>query len=165
MTGGKADREEGHNENTCAVFVYPSEESVDQGEYSSLDIYDALLQDNPIYMITTSETNRMRALAAERLPFFTAAFADKRNQLLGKFSLLIDEEYRTEDNCREHIWFEILDIQEGRFHARLTQEPYYVSGVHEGFECEFGPEDLTDWLIFTPERRISPDDVYLLELS
>ena len=113
MTGGKADREEGHNENTCAVFVYPSEESVDQGEYSSLDIYDALLQDNPIYMITTSETNRMRALAAERLPFFTAAFADKRNQLLGKFSLLIDEEYRTEDNCREHIWFEILDIQGG----------------------------------------------------
>ena len=161
----KGGREEGHNENTCAVFVYPSEESVDQGEYSSLDIYDALLQDNPIYMITTSETNRMRALAAERLPFFTAAFADKRNQLLGKFSLLIDEEYRTEDNCREHIWFEILDIQEGRFHARLTQEPYYVSGVHEGFECEFGPEDLTDWLIFTPERRISPDDVYLLELS
>ena len=42
--------------------------------------------------------------------------------------------------------------------------PYYVSGVHEGYECEFGPEDLTDWLIFTPERRISPDDVYLLEL-
>ena len=100
----------------------------------------------------------------ERLPYFKAAFQDSQNKLLGKFGLLIDEEYRTEDNCREHIWFEILDIQGDRFKARLTQEPYYVSGVHEGYECEFGPEDLTDWLIFTPERRISPDDVYLMEL-
>ena len=164
MTGGKGDRAEGHNEESCSIFVYPSEESIDKGEYSSLSIYDQLLQDNPIYMITTSETNRMHDLAAERLPYFTAAFRDSRNKLLGKFGLLIDEEYRTEDNCREHIWFEILDIQGDRFKARLTQEPYYVAGIHEGYECEFGPEDLTDWLIFTPERRISPDDVYLLEL-
>lgn len=165
MTGGKADRAEGHNDYTCAIFVYPSEESIDKGEYSSLSIYDELLQDNPIYMITTSETNRMHDLAAERLPYFISAFQDKRNKLLGKFGLLIDEDHRTEDNCREHIWFEILDIRENRFLARLTQEPYYVSGVHEGYECEFTPEDLTDWLIFTPERRITPDDVYILELS
>lgn len=165
MTGGKADREGGHNEDTCAIFVYPSEESIDKGEYSSLSIYDKLLQDNPIYMITTAETNRMHDLAAERLPWFMTAFQDKNNHLLGKFGLLIDEEYRTEDNCREHIWFEILDIKGDRFHVRLTQEPYYVKGVHEGYECEFGPEDLTDWLIFTPERRISPDDVYIMELS
>ena len=85
--------------------------------------------------------------ALERLPYFKAAFQDSQNKLLGKIGLLIDEEYRTEDNCREHIWFEILDIQGDRFKARLTQEPYYVSGVHEGYECEFGPEDLTDWLI------------------
>ena len=164
MTGGKADRQEGHNEDTCAIFVYPSEESIDKGQSSSLAIYDQLLQDNPIYMITTDETNRMHDLASERLPYFKAAFQDSRNKLLGKFGLLIDEKYRTEDNCREHIWFEILDIQGDRFKARLTQEPYYVSGVHEGYESEFGPEDLTDWLIFTPERRISPDDVYLMEL-
>ena len=41
-------------------------------------------------MITTSETNRMHDLAAERLPYFTAAFRDSRNKLLGKFGLLID---------------------------------------------------------------------------
>ena len=164
MPGGKEDRSGGHDEDSCAIFVYPSEESIDKGEYSSLAIYDELLQDNPIYMITTDETNRMHDLALERLPYFKAAFQDSQNKLLGKFGLLIDEEYRTEDNCREHIWFEILDIQRDRFKARLTQEPYYVSGVHEGYECEFGPEDLTDWLIFTPERRISPDDVYLMEL-
>ena len=149
MLGGKEDRSDGHDEDSCAIFVYP---------------YDELLQDNPIYMITTDETNRMHDLALERLPYFKAAFQDSQNKLLGKFGLLIDEEYRTEDNCREHIWFEILDIQRDRFKARLTQEPYYVSGIHEGYECEFGPEDLTDWLIFTPKRRISPDDVYLMEL-
>ena len=164
MLGGKEDRSGGHDEDSCAIFVYPSEESIEKSEYSSLAIYDELLQENPIYMITTDETNRMHDLALERLSYFKAAFQDSQNKLLGKFGLLIDEEYRTENNCREHIWFEILDIQGDRFKARLTQEPYYVSGVHEGYECEFGPEDLTDWLIFTPKRRISPDDVYLMEL-
>jgi len=25
-------------------------------------------------------------------------------------------------------------------------------------------DDLTDWIIFTPERRITPDDVYIMDL-
>ncbi|MCI8333277.1 MAG: DUF4026 domain-containing protein [Lachnospiraceae bacterium] len=164
MLGGRKDREEGHNQDTCGIFVYPSQKSVEEGRYSSLAIYDDMLKGNPIYMISTPETNRMRALAAERLEYLLEAFQDSRNHLLAKIGLKMDEEYCAENNEREHIWFEITDIKDGRFTAKLTQEPYYVTGIHEGYVGDYGAEDLTDWLIFTPERRLTPDDVYLLRL-
>lgn len=164
MLGGKNDREDGHNEDTCAVFVYPTQESAEEGNYSSLAVYDELLAQNPIYMFSTSETLRMKALAAERMEFLYQAFSDKKNHLLVKIGLLMDKKHRTDSNDREHIWFEVTDIQEGRITAKLTQEPYYIKGLHEGYVGAYSPEEITDWLIFTPERRITPDDVYILSL-
>ena len=164
MLGGKNDREDGHNENTCAVFVYPTPESAEEGQYSSLDIYDEMLQDNPIYMISTSETKRMKALAAERMEFLFRAFSDKNNHLLVKLGLLVDEPYRTDSNDREHIWFEVTDLKDGHLTAKLTQEPYYIANLHEGHVGTYEPGEITDWLIFTPEGRLSPDDVYLLTM-
>lgn len=164
MLGGKEDRQESHNQDTCVVFVYPSQESLEERRFSSLSIYDELLQDNPIFMISNEETARMRALAVERISYFFEAFGKKDYKLLVKLGLLVDQEHSTQENDREHIWFEVLDISGGRIRARLTQEPYYIKGLHEGYEGTYGPEDVTDWLIFTPERRISPDDVYLFSL-
>lgn len=164
MLGGKKDREEGHNEDTCAIFVYPNQESFKEGKYSSLAIYDDILKENPIYMLSTSETNRMKALAAERIEYLFRAFSDKNNHLLVKIGLLMDEPHRTDSSEREHIWFEVTDIQNGRITAKLTQEPYYIEGIHEGHIGTYGPEEITDWLIFTPERRLTPDDVYILSL-
>ena len=74
----------------------------------------------------------------------------------------MDEPYRTDTSDREHIWFEMIDLKDGRITAKLTQEPYYIAGIHEGYVGTYGPEDITDWLIFTPERRLTPDDIYLL---
>ncbi len=164
MLGGKKDREEGHNQDTCAIFVYPSQKSFEEGNYSSLAIYDNVLKENPIYMLSNSETSRMKALAAERMEFLFQAFSDKRNHLLVKIGLLMDKPHRTDTSEREHIWFEVTDIQNGHITARLTQEPYYIEGIHEGHTGTYAPDDVTDWLIFTPERRLTPDDVYILTL-
>lgn len=162
MLGGKNDREEGHNEDTCAIFVYPNKESYEERNYSSLAVYDEPLKDNPIYMISTSETKRMKALAAERLQYLYQAFPDKKNHLLVKIGLPMDKEHQTDSNDKEHIWFEIKDIQGDHITAQLTQEPYYIKGLHEGHTATYTPDQITDWLIFTPERRLTPDDVYLL---
>ena len=46
--------------------------------------------------------------------------------------------------------------------ATLTNEPYYISGLKKGDTALYPYEDITDWIIYTPEGRITPDDVYLL---
>ena len=164
MLGGKRDRKDGHDRDNCVVFVYPSQESADKGEFYPLDIYDKFMKENPVFMISNEETDRMRAQAVERISYLFDAAADQDNHILVKIGLLVDEEHKTQDNEREHIWFELLEVSGDRFQAKLTQEPYYIKDMHEGFVGEYGPEDVTDWLIYTPEGRISPDDVYRLSV-
>lgn len=165
MLGGKLDREESHNENTSGIFVYPTSEDYEKGQYAPISIYDEHLHDNPIYMITTKETERMKALAAERLEYMRKAFECKDNHIIVKLGLEVDDEYKTEDNSREHIWFELLDIRENDLTAKLTQEPYYIEDLHEGYTGDYTLDEITDWMIYTPERRITPDDVYLMEVK
>ncbi len=163
MLGGKKDREEGHNESTSGLFVYPSPDAMEKGEYAPLSIFDELLKDNPIYMISTDETERMKKLASERLHYMLKASQNPENKILIKIGLDIDEEFREEQNEYEHIWFELLECDEESVTCKLIQEPYYVKDMHEGSVGTYTFERITDWLIYTKERRITADDVYLLD--
>lgn len=162
--GGQTDREEGHNENTSVVYVYRSQDDCDNENYEHLSIYDELLEGNPIYMLTTSETNRMKALATERVNYLKTAFKNSENQILIKIGLTIDKEYQTDTNTKEHIWFELKGFDDDKITAELTQEPYYVSNIHTGDIREYSIDNMTDWLIYTPKKRITPDEVYLFEM-
>jgi hypothetical protein len=46
--------------------------------------------------------------------------------------------------------------------AELTQEPYYVSGIKAGDTGTYPFSDITDWLIYTKDGNITPDDAYRL---
>ncbi|QIB70581.1 DUF4026 domain-containing protein [Aminipila butyrica] len=163
MLGGKNDREESHNGHTSAIFVYPSYEDFQQGTYGALSLYDEHLAGNPIYMLTTGETKRMKALALERLEYMQKAFGKEESTIQVKLGLEIDEAHRSEDLSTEHIWFEVLGMGREGMTAKLTQEPYYIADLHKGDTGQYPWELITDWAIYTPERRITPDDVYLLE--
>ena len=178
LLGGKADRKESHNGNTCCIFLYPDEEHFKRGEYRPVSIYDDLLADNPLYMLSNRETARMKALAAERLSYVKRAWEEGLGNASGgaesgkgkadlvvlvKIGLQVDEKYRSEDNEKEHIWFQLTRLDEDGFEAQLTQEPYYIEGLHEGHIGRYTFDQITDWIIFAPEYRISPDDVYLME--
>lgn len=162
--GGPADRtdEGGHNGYTGSIFVYVTPEDMDNDRYTHLSVYDELLEDNPMFMLTNEETAREKALAIERVGHMKKAFETGAKAVLIKVGLMIDEEYKTETNEREHIWFELKSVSEDTFTAELTQEPYMVSGMHAGDVGTYPYEDITDWIVFAEEGRITPDDVYLM---
>lgn len=165
ITGGTQDRggDNGHDGYTGAIYVYPSPDDMDNKRYAHLSVYDDLLDKNPMFMFTNEETERLRTLAIERVEYMKNAFLNGAKAVLIKVGLKIDEEHRTESNEREHIWFELKSVAEDTFTAQLTQEPYMVSGMHEGDMGTYPYADITDWLIFTEKNRISPDDIYLLD--
>ena len=162
--GGANDRteESGHNGYTGSLAVFVTPEDMDNGNYSHLSVFDELLANNPMIMISNEETARMKSLALDRLDYMKNAFNNKAKAILVKVGLEIDDEYKTDTNEREHIWFELKDISENTFTAELTQEPYMVSSMHTGDVGTYSYDDITDWLIFTEEHRISSDEVYLL---
>ncbi len=164
ILGGKSDRVDGHNEDTCCIFTYTSGEALEEKQVSPVMVFDGLLEENPVYMLSTRETERMKSLAMERLSYVKQLAGSDDCAILVKIGLTVDEDGDSDGSEMEHIWFELLELSDLAVKGKLTQEPYYISDLHEGDIGEYPADRITDWIIFTEKRRITPDDVYLLEL-
>jgi len=163
--GTEEDRDDDvHSEDTYVIMTYDSPDDEENKRYSLLQDYDEDLEDNPMFMLSSAETARMKSLAIERIPYMKLGFENKDNTVILKIGLTVDKEYWDDDDepGREHIWFELKEIGDGCVVAELTQDPYYVSGMKKGDIGTYPFEDITDWMIFTKECTITPDDVYKL---
>ena len=164
MVGGFNDRKEGHNENTGIVYLYLSEEDFKNKKYRHVSEVNEYISDNMLMMYTNEETLRMSVLAMDRIEYFIEAIKNEQIEGLVKIGLEVDEEYKNDDDTfREHIWFHIKEIDGLKAQAILTQEPYYIKDLHAETEMEIDLNNLTDWILYTPNGEIAPDSVYLLE--
>lgn len=156
--GGLKDRENGHNSKTSIVFLYQCEEDEKNDVLSKVSIYDNLWGENPLFFFSDAETARMKELAMERFHYVKEQFQNKENTILIKIGLPLKEKGKF-----EHIWFELIEMKDDKFKAKLTQEPYDVPNIHEGDEAWFTVDDVTSWTIYTKNIAIDPNLVYLLE--
>lgn len=156
--------DEVHDKDTCVLMIYRNEYEEQNKIYTPVQDFNQFLGQNPMFMFSTEETKRMSALAIERIPYMLQAFENKDNTVIVKVGLITDKEHWSSEDKpeKEHIWFELKDVKDGSIVAELTQEPYYVSGIKQGDTGTYPFSDITDWLVFTKECRISPDDAYLL---
>lgn len=157
--GGVSDRRESHNSRTAPIFLYLSEKDEQHHAYSKITDFTERWSDNPLFFISTKETDRMRALAQERFGI-VRYMAEKGCPTLLKVGLKTDSG-RSDDNL-EHIWFELIEFDGDKFSARLTQEPYDISGMHEGDVGTFTADQVTDWIIYADDTGITPETAYLL---
>lgn len=180
ILGGFADRDEVDN-----VHAEPSGIlfAVEEGNMISPEIYAKTLADNPIYYITTAETERMSALAKERFSAFERVFkkeykeVEKKSFLkslfgskkedeqswtfLVKLGLTVDDPNSGSE--KEHLWFEVSAIDNGRITGKLLNQPYWISGLNEGDVNTYPLEVLTDWLIYSPDNTYTTDSIYVRE--
>lgn len=120
-----------------------------------------------MYWLSTEETERMSALAIERLPFLIKAFKSKTSgvdAIILKIGIVTDKEHWNDDDepLKEHLWFELKGVNENSVEAELTQDAYYIDGLKEGYTGTYSFDSITDWIIFKDGERITPDDVYRL---
>jgi len=180
ILGGAADRDEADN-----VHAEPSGIlfAVEDGNMISPEIYAPTLAENPIYYITTEETERMSALAKERFSAFERIFLrehkeQKKKSIFNKMFGSKEEEAPewsflvklglTVDNPesgseKEHLWFDVLSINNGRIEGKLLNQPYWISGLNEGDINTYPLDVLTDWLIYAPDNTYTSDSIYQLE--
>lgn len=162
--GTAEDREDDvHGEDTCVLMIYKNDNAIENKIYTPVHDFNRFLGDNPMFYFSKDETRRMSALAVERTSYLLKAFENKDYEILLKIGLVVDEEYW--DNGKpqkEYIWFRLSDVKDDKVICVLTQEPYYVSNIRKGDTGTYPLSDITDWLVYTDERSIGPDDAYLL---
>jgi hypothetical protein len=164
ILGGVDDRNDEHSINMGVVYVYASEKDAMNGKLTSILKYAEKLTENTVYYKTTAETQRMRALALERVEYMKKISASLKDcTVLIKIGLTPDPEYGFDDDQYEYIWFEADEMGEDTFKATLTQDAYYVEGMTEGVQREFLYSEIVDWRVFNDEETFTPDDVYLFD--
>lgn len=179
ILGGMADRKEDDYAHTGPSGILFA---VEDGNLTSPEIYASTLAENPIFYITTEETNRMSILAKERFPLFIKTFnkehkEPKKKSFLKKLLRTEDQEpgwrflvklglavdHSDSGDEKEHLWFEVLSISGDKIEGKLLNQPYWVSALKEGDIKTFPLEILTDWIIYSPDNTYSPDSIYMLE--
>lgn len=156
--GNEKDRIASHNTKTSIVFLFTSEEEEKNGILNKVSIYNEFWGNNPIFFFSDEETERMSKLAKERFETVLEQFKNKENKIILKIGLPLKEKGKF-----EHIWFELLEVKDGKLKAKLTQEPYDVPNMHAGDTAWYTKEDITDWIIYTKEAAINPNNIYILE--
>ena len=93
------------------------------GEFYPLDIYDKFMKENPVFMISNEETDRMRAQAVERISYLFDAAADQDNHILVKIGLPVDEEHKTRTMSGSIFGLNCWRFPEIAFRRSLRRSP------------------------------------------
>lgn len=163
--GGYRDRENGHNSRTSVIFAYKNERDVFLDNYSKVNIYDELCESSdPVFFLSIEQTEKIRAISRERFEYVKKAWETLDCHVLIEIGFEIDEKYRQDAGKteKEYIWFELVDIKEDSFTAKLAQNAYWVDDIHEGDIMELTVDDVTNWRIYTKKIAVNPENVYLL---
>jgi len=170
MWSADEDREQGHNL-PSGILLRPKS-GLFIKRYGNPAKYARSLQDNPVLQISTTETDRMAALAKERFERFARVhkrFGGDTDDwvFLVKLGLPIDNPAMLDDGddepMREHLWFRIHSITGNQVDATLINEPYGISTLHEGDRGSRSLEHMSDWAILSERGRFDPDQIFHLE--
>ena len=167
--GSRKDRDEFHD-GPSGILLVPAGDRFDLfgllgRRYDNPAVYLPVLANNPLLWVSTMETQRMCRLAKERLDRYQALWESHRDDedwlFLMKLGYAVDGAEEQDD--REHLWFELHGTQADQVEATLVNEPYGITGMHEGDRGWHSLDLLSDWAILCPLGRFDPDNVGRLE--
>lgn len=165
ILGGINDRDDEHSINMGVIYLYENDDDVMHGKLTPILQWEEALSENAIFYKSTEETQRMRALALERVEDMRRLYnrlGDDKTLLI-KVGLTPDPEYDFDDGQHEYIWFRADELREDGFTATLTQDAFYVKGMVEGVQRDYAYDDIVDWRLSTPEMLFTPDNIYLAD--
>lgn len=168
IVGSMEDRQDWHNEDTGVVYLYEMPDDIDKKKLSHVGVFNELYGHNSMAMITTEETERMKALAVERIGYLVSLFEAKDSfkefGVLVKIGLEVDDEFKDVE-MKEHSWFELCSVNAAAqtLEGKLTHGLYYIASLKEGDMRTSRFDEITDWIAYCDGDRITPDSVYKLE--
>ncbi len=161
MSGDAERRELGDHGGFRIVLVDPLERGVrTPWREAPLALMQALQSEDLLVRLSPDETHRRQHMAEERWPALVHLFRRHRRQ--GDWEFLVQLAYPIEEvhgPGREHLWFQVLEIEEGRVRGRLVNSPRFVERLREGRAKWHPLKFLVDWEIHAPGRTIRPETV------
>jgi uncharacterized protein YegJ (DUF2314 family) len=132
------------------------------GELKNPNVYKNNFGDNMMLYYSTDETIRMSLFAKENFYYFENIFENQKNSNGWSFLVKIGCRYEEDSEDKfEHMWFEIEEVSENTVKGRLINTPYFIDDMKNGEVYELDREDMSDWIIYTPNMTINANNVYM----
>ena len=132
------------------------------GELKNPNVYKNNFGDNMMLYYTTDETIRMSMFAKENFYYFENIFDNQKNSSGWSFLVKIGCRYEEDSEERfEHMWFNIEEITESTVKGTLINTPYFINDMKNGEVYELSRNDMSDWIIYTPNMTINANNVYM----
>lgn len=116
--------------------------------------------ESPVSMVQSDDPEMARAIAKAR------ETVDDFIAELGKpprgREFAVKVPLPTPDGNTEHIWADTVSYQDGKFSAKLANEPLNLPGRKLGDPVEVRREDISDWMIMDGEQMIGAYTAKLL---
>lgn len=116
--------------------------------------------DGGMWNFTTAATNLMRERARNTFPLLRALhteFAEFELTVVAKLGFRVDGGGPEE---REHIWFEVHDLDDDVIDGTCANQPYHVSSLQQGERGRHPAELLTDWMMLSPVGPVTPRSTF-----
>ena len=116
-----------------------------------------------VHFVSNMESKRMAQLARERLPRLrplVERFGGDEDWL---FLLKLGYEVDDGEGEREHLWFEVHELEEDAVDATCINTPIAVAALSEGLRGRHELSRLSDWMVLCEHGRFGPDEIVHLE--
>ena len=103
-----------------------------------------------------AEIERQKILANDRWHVFRKLYDLRKDnwKVLLKLGCPID----AMGTRHEYLWFNVLELEQGRVRATLRTQPFGTKKFKPGEEAWHPLEKIADWKILTPDRDVTPED-------
>ena len=133
-----------------------------KGELKNPNEYKNNFGDNMMLYYSTDETIRMSLFAKENFYYFENIFNSQKQSSEWSFLVKIGCRYEEDSEEKfEHMWFDIEEITENTVKGKLTNTPYFIDNMKNGGVYEMNRDDMSDWIIYTPNMTINANNVYM----
>lgn len=112
--------------------------------------------DGGITYLSSETTNLMAARARATFDVLRSMYDEFSEFEPGVLAKLGYERDNSEQGDREHLWFEVHGLEPDALDATLLNDPYDIAAIKQGDRARHPSDRLTDWTIFTPVGKITP---------
>lgn len=157
--GGTNDRQVDHHSLSSLIFILLIDEQ-DEQELVPADKASHLFKQDPLYTVPPLEIKREKLVAHEQFPLLLTAFQQHKHMTswvpLVKISIPHGEHHQ------ENIWFQLDELTNEMIIGKATQDAEYLPDIKTDTVATFPLNQMIDWIIYTPEGTITPNEAYRL---
>ena len=157
--GGTDDRQVDHHSLSNLIFILLIDEH-DEQQLVTADKASHLFKQDPIYTVPPLEIKREKLVAHEQFPLLLKAFNQHKDE--PTWVPLVKISIPHGEHNQENVWFQLDELTNEMIIGKATHDAQYLPDIKTDTVATFPLDQMIDWIIYTPEGTITPNEAYRL---